>query len=113
VTGLLIKESDKAVAATLDFWADALSVLAEYVLLLQHVPFRGQMHRILSVLKLRFSAHDTALREFLIEAPAGIRVLASTESASGVIAGITADQERVVTGRPGTGQESVRPDGGG
>lgn len=99
VTGLLVKETDKALAATLDFSADPLSLLAENVLLLQHFPFRGQLHRILSILKLRFSAHDTTLREFRIAAPEGITVLQPFESASGVLAGITRDQEDEAAGQ--------------
>jgi circadian clock protein KaiC len=61
VPALLIKETDKALAATLDISADVLSVMAENVLLLQQLPYQGQLHRILSVLKLRFSDHDASL----------------------------------------------------
>jgi circadian clock protein KaiC len=94
VTALLLKETDKVVAATLELSADALSVLAENVLLLQQVPYQGHLHRVLSVLKLRFSDHDTAIREFRIHSPEGIQVLAPFESGTGVLEGITQDQER-------------------
>jgi circadian clock protein KaiC len=97
VTALMIKETDKALAATLDFSADPLSVLAENVLLLQQVPYLGELHRILSVLKLRFSDHDVGLREFHIRAPEGLHVLGRFESGAGVLEGITQDQESVVT----------------
>ena len=99
VTALLLKETDKALATTLDFSADPLSVLAENVLLLQSVPYQGQLHRILSVLKLRFSDHDTALREFRIVAPQGIQVLGRFGSASGVLEGITRMQESDAAGQ--------------
>jgi circadian clock protein KaiC len=88
----MIKETDKALAANLDFSVDALSVLAENVVLLQQIPYNGQLHRILSILKVRFSAHDTTLREFRIRAPEGLQVLTSGESAQGVLDGITQDQ---------------------
>lgn len=94
VTALLLKESDKALAATLDFSSDALSVLAENVLLLQQMPFQGQLHRILSVLKLRFSDHDSRLREFRITAPIGLEVLQDNQSARGVLGGITRNHEQ-------------------
>lgn len=94
VTALLLKETDKALGPTLDFSADALSVLAENVLLLQQVPYRGALHRILSIPKLRLSAHDTTLREFRIVAPSGLEVLEPFASDEGVLAGITEDQER-------------------
>lgn len=108
VTALMLKETDKAVAASLDFSADALSILAENVLLLQQVPFRGELHRIFSVLKLRFSAHDLGLREFRIAVPAGLQVLRQSESATGVLDGIIADQERATRG--GGRRRRVAPD---
>ena len=94
VTALMLKESDKALAVMLDFSADALSVLAENVLLLQQMPFHGQLHRILSVLKLRFSDHDASLREFRITAPAGLEVLEPFQSAQGVLEGIAQNLEQ-------------------
>lgn len=94
VTTVMIKETDKAVAATLDFSADPLSVLAENVILLQQVPYDGDLHRILAVLKLRFSEHDTTLREFRIASPSGLHVMKPSMSARGVLAGITERQEQ-------------------
>ncbi|HKV84910.1 MAG TPA: ATPase domain-containing protein [Ktedonobacterales bacterium] len=93
VTGLLLKETDKVIAATLDFSSDALSVLAENVLLLQQVPFDGRLHRILSIPKMRFSDHDTTLREFRISPTAGIEVLQAFRSDLGVLEGIAQQQE--------------------
>ena len=96
VTALLTKETTRVGAATLDFSVDPVSVLAENVLVLQQLAFRGHLHRTLSVLKLRYSAHDTAMREFLITAPEGIRVLAPLESAAGVMEGLAAEQDDLV-----------------
>lgn len=103
VTALMLKETDKALAASLDFSADVLSILAENVLLLQQVPYAGALHRILSVIKLRFSDHDPHLHEFRITTPAGLQVLGRAESMAGVLEGITRDQERAIRGyeRPG------------
>ncbi|HYM27486.1 MAG TPA: ATPase domain-containing protein, partial [Steroidobacteraceae bacterium] len=92
VTALLAKETDQVVAASLELSADALSVLAENVLLLQHTPYQGHLHRIISVLKLRFSDHNTAIREFRIRAPEGIQVLLSSASDEGVLEGISGGQ---------------------
>lgn len=107
VTALMLKETDKAVAATLDFSADVLSVLAENVLLLQQVPYQGQLHRILSILKLRFSDHDPSLREFEIKAPQGIKMLGRAESALGVLEGISERQERRATGGRGSSSSAT------
>lgn len=106
VTALMLKETDKAVAPTLDFSADVLSVLAENVLLLQQVPYQGQLHRILSILKLRFSDHDPSLREFEIKAPQGIRMLGRAESALGVLEGISQRQEQRATSGQGSSSPS-------
>lgn len=111
VTALLLKETDKVVAASLELSADALSVLAENVLLLQHVPYHGHLHRVLSVPKLRFSDHDTAIREFRIQAPQGIQVLAPLESDEGVLEGIMRDQQQQalhISPRHGSDQPPMR-----
>lgn len=76
VTTLLIKESPTLAAAALDLPADLISVVAANVVWLQQVADRGRLRRVLSVPKMRYSAHDDALRAFTIAAPAGIRVLA-------------------------------------
>jgi circadian clock protein KaiC len=107
VTALMLKETDKALAATLDFSSDALSVLAENVMLLQQVPFRGELHRILSIIKLRFSEHDPSMREFRIRAPEGLQMLRRLESGSGVLEGIADDQEFATTRRPRPARKST------
>jgi len=89
ITTLLIKETDKAIGTNFEFAADRLSMLAENVILLQQIAYAGHLHRILSILKLRFSAHETALSEVRIRAPEGIQVMRPTESAPGVLEGIT------------------------
>ncbi len=95
------------VTTQLDFSADTLAILAENVLLSQQLAYRGQLHRVLSVLKMRFSNHDYTLREFLIAAPEGIRVLIPGESGREVLVGLTEQQvgagERV---EPPLGQEA-------
>ena len=92
VTLLAIKETSKVVTEQLDFSADTLAVLAENVLLVQQLAYRGRLHRVLSVLKMRFSSHDYTLREFLIAAPEGIRVLTPEESGRELLMGLTEQQ---------------------
>ena len=93
VTALYIKEHTTLLAPEMAGATDALAVLAENVILMQHVSYRTELHRVLSVVKMRFSAHDTRLREFVIEAPKGIRVLTQDQSGAGVLEGIARDQE--------------------
>lgn len=92
VTALYIKEHSTLLAPELAGATDALAVLAENVILMQHVGYQAELHRVLSVVKTRFSAHDSRLREFVVEAPAGIRVLTQGQSASGILEGIAHDQ---------------------
>ncbi len=92
VTLLAIKETSKVVTTQLDFSADALAILAENVLLSQQLAYRGRLHRVLSVLKMRFSTHDYSLREFVIDPPEGIRVLTPGESGREVLVGLTEQQ---------------------
>lgn len=92
VTALFIKETDKALTTSLDLSADALSILAESMILLQHIPYEGSLHRIISILKLRFSDHDSTLREFRIAAPAGLYVLAPSAQSFDAPTRLTAEQ---------------------
>src|SRR5205823_13455751 len=86
------------VATDLAVSADRLAVLAENIVVLQHVAYRDQLHRVLSVPKMRFSAHELRLREFTIVAPEGIHVRAPGESDAGVLAGIARQQEGPAAG---------------
>lgn len=94
VTSLFVKETSKLGTISLDFSVDPLSVLAENVLALQQVAYRSSLHRVLSVLKMRYSAHDMTLREFTIAPPEGIHVLAPFESDADALQGIHDDQVR-------------------
>jgi circadian clock protein KaiC len=89
VTVLAIEEIRKGIATQPDFSVDPLAVLAENVLLLQHLAYRNRLHRVLSILKMRFSLHDHAFREFHIVAPQGIHVLTLAESGADILEGLT------------------------
>jgi len=80
VSSLFISEHQKVITHTIDLSVDPISILAENLLLLQQVTFDHQLRRMLSVVKMRYSTHDTTLREFLITSPQGIKVLNATQS---------------------------------
>jgi circadian clock protein KaiC len=92
VTLLAIKETPKSITSQLDFSVDALSILAENVLFMQHIAYSGMLHNVLSVLKMRFSSHDYMLREFQIVSPGGLRVLTPDESGQEVMRGLIEQQ---------------------
>lgn len=87
VTALVIKEHNTTVASTLDLSAGPISVMAENVLLLQQLDYSSRLRRVLSVVKMRSSPHDTLLHEFEITPPTGIRMVGVY---SGSSAGTTA-----------------------
>jgi circadian clock protein KaiC len=74
VTAVFVKEVAKIAGPDLDFSDTPISVTAENVLFLRHVEVRGQLRRILSILKMRESGYDPHVREFVISEN-GIRVL--------------------------------------
>jgi circadian clock protein KaiC len=89
VTSFFTKELRQTVAAEIDFAEEPIAVFTENVMLLRQVAHRGRVRRVLAVLKMNFSAHDTSLREFTIEPPIGIHVLAPLESDDGVLDELT------------------------
>jgi circadian clock protein KaiC len=92
LTTLVLKDTAALVATDLAVSADRLAVLAENIVVLQRVTYRDQLHRVLSVPKMRFSAHELRLREFTITAPTGIQVRAPGKSEAGVLTGIARQQ---------------------
>lgn len=93
VTTLTVRESTHLVAPGLEVATDALAALSENVLLLQYVSVGDRLHRVLAAPKMRFSAHDLRLREFIIAPPSGIRVLAPFESEPGVLSSVPAPSD--------------------
>ena len=91
VTALFVKETDRALTSTIDLPSDALAVLAENVIVTQQLPYEGSLHRIISVLKLRFSDHDPSLHEFRIAAPAGFEMLNTPAEVSADLITISED----------------------
>jgi hypothetical protein len=92
LTTLALKDTAALITTDLGVARDTLSVLAESIVVLQQVTYRDQLHRVLSVPKMRFSAHELRLREFTIAAPEGISVHTPSESDAGVLAAITRPQ---------------------
>jgi circadian clock protein KaiC len=64
-----------------------LGITGDNIILLRYVELRSQVHRLISVLKMRESAHDRGIHEFRIS-PEGIDVAATFESAEAILTGI-------------------------
>jgi len=99
VTALFIKEVGAMITPELALPADLTAVVAENVIALHQVPSGDRLRRVLSLPKMRLSAHDAALHEFTIEPPAGIKVLGPFESGYGVFADL-AGQRATAGERP-------------
>ncbi len=93
VTTLFVKELRATVTTELDLVAGPVSVLAENVILLQQLDYRARLHRVLSVVKMRFSPHDAALHEFAITAPQGITLMGPFQR-DGAASATTGEAER-------------------
>jgi circadian clock protein KaiC len=107
-TMLGIRETPLVSALALDLAAEQVSVLAENVLYMQQVKHRGELRRVLSVAKMRFSAYDPTLREYRIAPPEGIRVLGRFETGLDVLLGIAEQQGGLIAGVSGQAPAGAR-----
>ncbi len=87
ITSLITHEIPQVIGPELDFSGTPLAVLAENLVLFRYVEFRGALHRIVSVIKMRHTEHDHSIRQYAINGR-GIEVLGKIESAEGVLTGI-------------------------
>jgi circadian clock protein KaiC len=74
------------VTGNLSLTDEGLSAVADAVVLMRLVETAGEIRRILAILKLRGSAHDTALREYHIT-DNGIQVATPLAGLSGILSG--------------------------
>jgi circadian clock protein KaiC len=63
-----------------------LANVVETVILLRYVELGSQLHRLISIMKMRESRYDTSLREFRIT-DGSLEVAASFESAEAILTG--------------------------
>jgi circadian clock protein KaiC len=75
VTALVLKEAQRLVALQVEAEADDTAAVADNVLLLQRLTGGSRLRRVLSAPKVRYSAHDDRVVDFVIAAPEGIRML--------------------------------------
>ncbi|MBV8083355.1 MAG: Circadian clock protein KaiC [Chloroflexi bacterium] len=87
VTTILTTENRGLVGATLDVPLPTPSATVGNIILLRYVELQSQLHRLISVLKTRSSAHDTSIREFVIT-DTGLEVSDTFESAEAVLTGV-------------------------
>jgi circadian clock protein KaiC len=86
VTTVVTAETRPLFATHVDVPTNGVSPMIENVFMLRHVEVRSQLHRLISVLKLRDSAHDRSLHEFRITSN-GLDVASTFESAEAILTG--------------------------
>jgi len=87
VTSCLTIDVPKTVGQDLDLTGTPFSVLAQNLILLRDVEYLGQPHRVISVLKMRFSSYDRSIREYEIVPGRGIQVLGVAPETAGQVSG--------------------------
>ncbi len=106
ITSLISKEVAQVAGPELDFSQTPLAALAENMILMRWVEYRGELYRIISVLKMRDSAHDRSIRQYTISSQ-GLKVLARPESGERLLTGIARlpAERRVKRQAPEAGSE--------
>lgn len=88
VTTYVTLDITSVVGPSLEFADTPLSVLAENFIVLRFAEYRNRLHRLMTVLKMRFSDYDPTLYEYSITAGRGIELLGPAPSAVGLLTGI-------------------------
>jgi circadian clock protein KaiC len=91
VTSYLTLDVSKVVGQELDLTDSAVAMLAENLVLLRYVEYRGRLQRLLSILKMRSSVHDEAIHTYEIADGVGLRLLGAAPPARGLLTGIAHD----------------------
>jgi len=87
VTTYLTQDVPTIVSPDLGFENTPISLLAENLLVLRQVEYRGRLHRVLSVFKMRFSDYDPAIYEFAVTSGRGIHIVGPAPLGEGLLTG--------------------------
>jgi circadian clock protein KaiC len=88
ITSYFTVDVPTIVGQELSFAGRPMVALAENLLLLRHAEFQGELHRLFSVLKMRFSDFDPSVAEYTIEEGRGIRIVGRAPRAEGLLTGL-------------------------
>jgi circadian clock protein KaiC len=87
VTTMVSFEASQMFGPALDAPASGVSELVDNIILMRYVELRSHLYRLISIIELRGSKHDMAIREFTIT-DSGIDVAATFASAEAILTGI-------------------------
>ncbi len=100
VTALLTRETFGIFGENLTFVDEPSSVLAENVISLRQVQARGKLHRVLAIVRMRFSDHDRTIREFTVT-ERGLTMLGRWSSEASMLEDLAAEPARPSPGQLG------------
>jgi circadian clock protein KaiC len=106
ITAMIPVSVSQAVGPELDLERTPLAALAHNLLLMRYVEYQGELHRILSLLKVRDSDFDASIRHYMITSE-GLRLFAPADTAQGLLSGISHLASEARVKRP-AGQEGER-----
>jgi circadian clock protein KaiC len=88
VTTYMTVDVPTIVGPELSFAGNPLVVFAENLLLLRYAELVGELHRVFTVLKMRFSNFDRTLRVYTIDDGVGISIAGRAPRAEGLLTGL-------------------------
>jgi len=103
VTTLYTMETRDVVGPGIEVPVQGISSIVECLIALRYVEYHSRSRRLLSVVKVRDSGFDPALREFVITEGEGISLTGAFEGAEDLLSGFAQDHR--LAGRPSRGSE--------
>lgn len=88
VTTYVTFDITAVVSPTLEFANMPLSVLAENFIVLRVAEYMNRLHRVMAIIKMRFSGYDPTLYEYSLLAGRGIQMVGPAPPAIGLLTGI-------------------------
>ena len=89
VSSLFLLEIKPLAGLQVDFAGTPIAIVAENVVVVQQERVAGGLHRVLAVIKMRYSDYDRTLRELVLDRT-GVQVLTPAATGSGVLPGAAA-----------------------
>lgn len=105
VTMLYTIETRDLIGPGLELPISGMSSLVESLIALRYLERHGQTHRLLSIVKVRGSGYDPALREFVITEGSGISLVGTFQGAGNLLSGFA--RERPGEERPFSASEGA------
>lgn len=105
VTTVYTAETYNVLGGTIETPLPGISMMFDNLILLRYVELRAHLHRLLSVVKMRDSQFDAALREFVISKD-GVDLADTFKSAEAILSGFARETQLggAGTGRPAPGK---------